>query len=146
MAEQLHTNRGLHLRLATHILRSRRRRAHLLPEHREIFGEPAWDILLRLFISTERRDKVTMSHVARSIDLPITTVQRRAEQLSNIGLVTLYNDDVDTRCRLARLTCAGVGKMEDYLDRHYVRTTAQATAIFGEMAVAPATLSAFKSR
>jgi hypothetical protein len=121
---------SVHLRYATHIHRSRRRRRILFAEHKEIFGEPAWDILLRLFIAFERGERVSLSDLAWSTDLPMTTTQRWARQLCDGGLLVEGSDWLDCRRKLISLSDDGVDKMRRYLEKHYLGPVQGRSAVF----------------
>ena len=71
-------------RLVERILALRAARKNFLPP--EILGEPAWDILLELYVSALQERKMSPADFAT--DVPPSTVRRWLETLNNAGLVT----------------------------------------------------------
>lgn len=51
-------------------------------------GEPVWKIMLRLFISTDMQQKITVADISEKISFPETTVLRYIKILYNNGYVT----------------------------------------------------------
>ena len=54
-------------------------------------GEPVWKIMLRLFISTDMQQKITVADISETISFPETTVLRYIKILYNNGYVTQLN-------------------------------------------------------
>jgi len=88
MAQQLYADR-------------RRRTRHLPPT---LFGEPAWDILLDLFIAAERGLDISVTSACIAADVPSTTGLRWLHILEGEGLVKSEADTQDGRRRFIRLT------------------------------------------
>lgn len=84
----------------------RRRREHIAGMG-GMFGEPAWDILLELFIAARENRRVTRSCIHAAAGVPETIAQRWIAILENRGLVIGDRENV----RLSDATCAG---MADY--------------------------------
>lgn len=80
-----------------------------------LFGEPAWDMLLDLFVQAERERPVCVSSLCIASASPSTTALRHIQILRNAGLVQISADQSDARRRLATLTPAGMGAMRSYL-------------------------------
>ncbi len=50
-------------------------------------GEPVWEILLRLFITTKLEQKITVADISQQISFPETTVLRYIKILDNVGYI-----------------------------------------------------------
>ena len=102
-------------------LRSRRLREHLLPG--ELFGEPAWDILLDLYASETEGRKVSISSACVASAVPATTALRWLNALNEFGLVGRVPDASDARRFNLELTL---------LARSHLRTWIKAALLGGE--------------
>jgi hypothetical protein len=80
----------------------------------ELFGEPAWDILLDLFIAQAEGKSVSVSSACIGSAAPATTGLRWLGVLADEGLVVRENDAEDQRRVLVRLTARGLSAMERY--------------------------------
>lgn len=82
-----------------------------------LFGEPAWDILLDLYIqqTQSRRTSVTSACIAARV--PASTALRWIGQLHDAGLISRQRDTEDCRRWFLELTAKGFVKMEAYLKR-----------------------------
>lgn len=80
----------------------------------ELFGEPAWDILLDLYIAFVERKPVSVSSACIGSAAPPTTGLRWLGVLAEHGLVVREQDPTDQRRVLVRLTEWGVEAMERY--------------------------------
>jgi DNA-binding MarR family transcriptional regulator len=98
--------------LAEEAYRDRRRRAQHLP-HR-LLGEPAWDILLDLYVAAGRGEAVSVSNACRAADAPPSTALRWLQHLEHDGLVERVPDPKDGRRHFARLTRRGSERMDAY--------------------------------
>lgn len=99
--------------IATRILAQRRLRAQYFDG--DLFHEPAWDMLLILFLA---RDDPAPIHVKTLVGLseaPATTAQRWIEHLDQIGLVARKTDAADRRRIEVTLSRDGRERMEAYL-------------------------------
>lgn len=76
-----------------------------------LFGEPAWDILLDVFIAQKRRQEIQVSSVCLEAGVPSTTILRWLTRLEQEGLIYRESDNVDGRRRYVRLTHAGEALM-----------------------------------
>jgi DNA-binding MarR family transcriptional regulator len=84
---------------AQHVFQSRRDRARLFPA--SIFSEPAWDMLLALYIV----DEITAAaDLARWIDTPLTTAWRWIQVLEDHKLIVRKSRTADRRAHTIRLT------------------------------------------
>lgn len=82
----------------------------------DLFGEPAWDILLDLFIAHGEGKPVSVSSACIGSASPATTGLRWLGVLAEEGLITRENDSGDNRRVLVRLTPRGLAAMETYFE------------------------------
>lgn len=76
-----------------------------------LFGEPAWDILLDVFIAQKSRREIQVSSVCIEAGVPSTTILRWLSRLEQEGLIYRASDNVDGRRRYVRLTESGEALM-----------------------------------
>jgi MoxR-like ATPase len=93
----------------------RRKRAEIFG-NAELFGEPAWDILLDLFIAQAEGKSVSISSACIGSAAPATTGLRWLGVLADEGLVVRENDPEDQRRVMVRLTAAGTAGMERFFN------------------------------
>lgn len=93
----------------------RRKRAAIFGNP-DLFGEPAWDILLDLFIAQGEGKSVSVSSACIGSAAPATTGLRWLSVLADEGLVMRENDPADLRRVLVRLTPAGQAAMERFFE------------------------------
>lgn len=104
-----------HVALARKAYALRRKRASLFGNP-DLFGEPAWDILLDLFIAQGEGRTVSVSSACIGSASPPTTGLRWLGVLADEGLIVRENDPADHRRVLVRLTPAGTAAMERFFD------------------------------
>ena len=104
-----------YLALARETYALRRKRAAIFGNP-ELFGEPAWDILLDLYIAHAEAKPVSVSSACIGSAAPTTTGLRWLGVLAAEGLVVRENDPEDNRRVLVRLTLKGVAAMERFFD------------------------------
>lgn len=80
----------------------------------DLFGEPAWDILLDLYIAQAEGKSVSVSSACIGSAAPATTGLRWLGVLADEGLILREADPADQRRVLVRLTGAGRAAMERY--------------------------------
>ena len=95
---------------------SARRRRDLAAGISGLFGEPAWDILLDVFIAQKSRREIQVSSVCIEAGVPSTTILRWLTRLELEGLIYRASDNVDGRRRFVRLTDAGEALMMRMLE------------------------------
>jgi hypothetical protein len=88
------------LAAAKRVARARRRRDTELAEIADLFRDPAWDLLLDLFISGE---DVSITSVCMGATVPGSTGLRHLAALQQRGFVNVRPDPVDRRRRNIRL-------------------------------------------
>lgn len=93
---------------------ARRRTRASIFGNADIFGEPAWDILLDLYIAHVEKKPVSVSSACIGSAAPPTTGLRWLGVLADSGLVMREHDKEDQRRVLVRLTERGVAAMDEY--------------------------------
>lgn len=93
-----------------------RRKRAVIFGNPELFGEPAWDILLDLYIAHAEDKPVSVSSACIGSAAPATTGLRWLGLLAEEGLVVRENDAQDNRRVLVRLTRNGIMAMERFFD------------------------------
>lgn len=101
---------------ARNVLKLRRARERLLGQ--SLFGEPAWDILLELFVAHCDGKPVTVSAIAQASAAPTTTGLRYIALLVDAGLAERSKADHDRRTVLVALTAKGLAAMETLLTEY----------------------------
>ncbi len=91
----------------------RRKRAKIFGDS-ELFGEPAWDILLDLYIAQAEDKPVSVSSACIGSAAPPTTGLRWLGVLADHGLVEREHDPDDQRRVLVRLTDKALAAMDEY--------------------------------
>lgn len=111
-SDDLPADRALLGLFAEEFYRDRRRRARHLPS--KLLGEPAWDLLLDLYVAACRGHAVSVSNACLAADAPASTALRWLQHLQVEGLVERLPDKTDARRHYVRLTEAGVARMSAY--------------------------------
>lgn len=102
--------------LARQTYRNRRLRDDIFLQS-EFFGEPAWDILLDLFIAAKERRRVSVTSACIGAAVPATTALRWVSILEEQSLLQREADPRDARRIYVRLTAIGYAAMVDYFNR-----------------------------
>lgn len=79
-----------------------------------LFGEPAWDMLLELFVSAIEQKRVTVGELCIASNVPQTTALRWIDVLLKGGLATRRSDPLDGRRVHVEITPEAYGAMQDY--------------------------------
>lgn len=95
------------------VLSERRLRRQFLPG--ELFHEPAWDMLLALFVSRDERLPMNIKALVSMSDAPVTTSQRWIEHLHKLRLIDRVIDPTDRRRVEISLSQTGDQAMKAYL-------------------------------
>lgn len=106
-------------RLVEEILRSRRRRDYIFGAN--LFGEPAWDILLSLFLAEQQQIRTTISDACRASASPQTTGLRWIRVLEEQGWIARECDRLDGRRVYLTLTDQADAVMQSYLEQLAVK-------------------------
>ncbi len=93
--------------------RERRRRGKIFNDP-TLFGEPAWDILLDLFIAAKERKRLPVTSACIGAAVPATTALRWLTVLEEKRLIVRENDTADARRVFVRLSTDGYEKMVAY--------------------------------
>lgn len=99
------------VRAARRHLDGRRQRANFLA--REMFGEPAWDMLLDLFIAQCENKRISISSACIASGGSATTALRWLARLETMNYVERVSDDKDKRrifVRITPLACEAIAK------------------------------------
>ena len=80
-----------------------------------LFGEPAWDMLLDLFIQKVDGRRVSSSSLCLGASVPLTTGLRYIALLEEEGLVSRYTPSDDKRLVLIDYTPDGFKRIREYL-------------------------------
>lgn len=95
------------------VLHSRQLRADYF--NRAMFGEPAWDVLLALYITDEAEGRQSIGRIAEWIRAPLTTVARWIDYLEKERLVRREAHPGDKRVIFIRLMEKGRELLDAYL-------------------------------
>jgi hypothetical protein len=95
---------------------SLRRKRAMIFGNPKLFGEPAWDILLDLYIAYAEGKSVSVTSACIGSAAPPTTGLRWLGMLADEGLVLRENDPEDNRRVLVRLTPRGISAMERFFE------------------------------
>ena len=98
---------------ARRLAAERRERRRFLPE--DLFHEPAWDMLLALYLAHHERRVMNVKTLVAAADAPITTSQRWIDHLAKAGLVTRVTDPVDRRRIEVSLSETALKSLNGYL-------------------------------
>jgi hypothetical protein len=93
----------------------RARRARDRYFDRTLFGEPAWDIMIDLFIQQSSGKTVSVTSAAIASQVPVTTALRHLAMLQKAGLVERMRSAADARVKLLRLTKEGYTRIGSWL-------------------------------
>jgi DNA-binding MarR family transcriptional regulator len=93
----------------------RRRREQFLPP--ELFGEPAWDILLILYWAQHSQRRLSVSAVCASAGAPNTTALRHIEHLCRSAYIVRKAHPTDRRISWLSLSNDADQRIGQYLDR-----------------------------
>ena len=96
------------------IYEMRRLRQQFLPQ--SILAEPAWDILLTLYIGQENQVRINVSDVCASASVPAATATRWIKKLINLGLVEITANPMDGRASWVSLSGDATRRLENFCD------------------------------
>ncbi len=95
-----------------------------LQEHRNryividqaLFREPAWDILLELFLAELKGERLSVSNACVSTNLPESTALRHLSNMEERGYIVRVRDENDRRRIYVELTQESLDRLRDYFD------------------------------
>jgi DNA-binding MarR family transcriptional regulator len=99
--------------LARAILEDRRRRALIF--NPAMFGEPAWELLLTLYMNDADGPRLTIGRLAKLAGCTLTTTLRWLDYLSDQQLIIREEHPGDARTKYIRLTDKARDALELYL-------------------------------
>ena len=102
---------------AKRLYRERRARAAVFGSDEDLFGEPAWDMLLHLFVAGQEHRLVRVNDSCAAAAVPRTTALRWLQTLTRRELVERVDDHRDSRGGLVRLSPRGTELIDRYLAR-----------------------------
>lgn len=82
-----------------------------------LFGEPAWDLLLALFIAQEEGRRLNLAEAFAAAGIGASAGKTLVSKLKRTGLIAASVDPNDRRLRLLTLTREGSDRLTDYLAR-----------------------------
>lgn len=106
----------LNLARARRAFAARRHRQQVFGERADIFGEPAWDMLLDLYIAFHEGKHLTVSNAFLSSGAATTTGLRWVATLAERGLVERVPDPRDGRRFFVQLTTEAMTLVERSLE------------------------------
>lgn len=107
------TDRQLLLSRARIVIARRRAREQYFD--RDLFGEPAWDALLALYVAADTGSRFTTSKLAEFIGAPLSTVIRWVKTLEQQSLVERGEHPTDRRIVFVNLLDKGRKALDAYL-------------------------------
>lgn len=100
---------------AKRLYAQRRQRDRVFGSFAENFNEPAWDMLLDLFVAHGEGKQVSVSSACLAACVPATTGLRWVGFLVEAGMIEERVDKTDRRRRFVYLTSTALTQMEVYL-------------------------------
>jgi DNA-binding MarR family transcriptional regulator len=88
----------------------------------KLFADPAWDMLLELYVAAVTQRRLTVSRLCERSGVPSTTALRWISTLEQDGLVNRCRDRLDGRQAFLSLSDKGCAKMSAYLEEVQVET------------------------
>ena len=98
---------------AEDLYRERRQRSEFFPD--DLFGEPAWDMLLDLYIAEKKNERISVTSACLGGAVPCATGIRWLRMLEQLGLVEREHDRADGRRKFVRLSSMGYARMTAYI-------------------------------
>jgi DNA-binding MarR family transcriptional regulator len=82
----------------------------------ELFADPAWDMLLDLYLADILSKRISVSSLCGASNVPATTALRWIGALGREGLIKRTADPYDARRYFIALSEAGLERMDGYFD------------------------------
>lgn len=109
--------------IASYLYEIRRMRDKFLPK--ELFADPAWDILLILYSKYLSHERLSVSAVCGYAGVPATTALRWIENLHELNLVVKERDFTDRRVTWLTLSDQARSSLSEFFGRviadHFVK-------------------------
>jgi DNA-binding MarR family transcriptional regulator len=103
-----------HRQMVRDLMRARRLRGKFFDF--SLFSDPAWDILLELYAADLDQQRLAISNVGLTSNIPATTALRWIEALQKDGLIRRLKDPFDGRRWFVELTEKGVAAMQAWFE------------------------------
>lgn len=87
----------------------------------DMFGEPAWDMVLALYIADGEGYRLKISDVCNESGVPATTALRWVDRLIDLGMARKIPNPLDARSTFIEATEALRRQMTEYLQHVLVR-------------------------
>lgn len=100
--------------LVRETIRTRRRRSKIFGD--KFFSDPAWDLLLVLYVAQLEQRRISISDASSSARVAMTTALRWFAALENSCLIQRRDDPFDNRRVYVELSAAGFERMTAYYD------------------------------
>lgn len=101
------------VRIARAILHLRRQRKEDFDG--SLFGEPAWEMLLELYVRDASGSVSTVAELLAISDAPVSTAARWLVHLDKLGFVTRRSHPLDAKTEFVDLTAEAKGALERHL-------------------------------
>jgi DNA-binding MarR family transcriptional regulator len=101
--------------MAERLYQERRRREKYFPAG--LFGEPAWDLILALFVALEEGRRLTIAEAYEAAAVRPAAGRRLIARLERTGMVARSFGQEDRRKRYVQLTPNASERLTDYLTR-----------------------------
>jgi hypothetical protein len=102
------------LAAARRMIRARLRRQNYFDA--ALFADPAWDMMLDLFVAEAEGRETPVMNLCLSSQVPETTTLRWVKTLEHAGVVIRQKDEHDQRRVLVRLSPSAAKSLASYLD------------------------------
>jgi len=111
--------------LAADVYRTRRLRDACFGADADVFGEPAWDMLLDLHATRMSGKQITVTSACVAASVPTTTALRHLNQLIARGLVERFRDTDDQRRTFVAISDKGYAAMSNWVEKQQPRKHAR---------------------
>jgi hypothetical protein len=108
--------------IASRLYALRRKRDAMLPA--DLFGEPAWDMLLDLFVQQSQGRRVSITSLCIASAAPQTTALRYITLMEAAGLITRAHCASDQRVVWLTIVPRVFSRLGTYLEDGFARMTA----------------------
>lgn len=98
---------------AEHLYAERRGRDAQFPDG--LFGEPAWDLLLAMFIARDRNQAMILCKAYKAAGVSDTTGRRLLDRMEKEGLITRRRAPRSRKMRIVELTDLAIERLTEYL-------------------------------
>jgi DNA-binding MarR family transcriptional regulator len=102
--------------MAERLYQDRRRRAEYFPAG--LFGEPAWDLMLALFVAREEGRRLSIAEAYEAAAVKPAAGRRLLAKMEQVGLVSRSGGQEDRRKHYVGLSQNAHERLSDYLTSH----------------------------